>query len=99
MKFPNTTFYWEGLDGTRVLTHMAPGETYTAQATIEDVVKSVKNNRDKFYTHSSLLVYGNGDGGGGPLAPMIERLQRLKNVVSLTFLKLIIMVKRMDYLL
>jgi alpha-mannosidase len=43
---------------------------------------SVKNNRDKVYSNASLLVYGNGDGGGGPLASMIERLRRMKNVVK-----------------
>jgi alpha-mannosidase len=43
---------------------------------------SVKNHRDKVYSNASLLVYGNGDGGGGPLASMIERLRRMKNVVK-----------------
>jgi alpha-mannosidase len=44
---------------------------------------SVKNHRDKVYSNTSLLVYGNGDGGGGPLASMIERLRRMKNVDGL----------------
>jgi hypothetical protein len=35
------------------------------------------------YSNTSLLVYGNGDGGGGPLASMIERLRRMKNVDGL----------------
>ncbi|RKP25625.1 galactose mutarotase-like domain-containing protein [Syncephalis pseudoplumigaleata] len=65
-KFPNTTFHWAGLDGTKVLTHMAPSETYAAQGTA--------------YSEASLLVFGNGDGGGGPLAAMIERLRRMENV-------------------
>jgi alpha-mannosidase len=43
--------------------------------------RSVRNHRDKEYSNSSLLVYGNGDGGGGPLASMIERLRRMKDVV------------------
>jgi alpha-mannosidase len=79
-KFPNTTFYWQGLDGSRVLTHMAPSETYVAQCTVEELKKSVDNNRDKAYTDASLLVYGNGDGGGGPLPAMIERLHRMRDV-------------------
>ena len=61
-KFPHTTFMWKGLDGTSVLTHFSPADTYTAQATVRDVVFAVKNNKDKEYSNKSLLVYGNGDG-------------------------------------
>ncbi|TPX59664.1 hypothetical protein SpCBS45565_g07680 [Spizellomyces sp. 'palustris'] len=84
-KFPHTTFMWTGLDGTSVLTHFSPADTYTAQASVRDVVfaDSVHNNKDKPYSNQSLLVYGNGDGGGGPLIPMIERLRRMQNVEGL----------------
>ncbi|KAJ3122321.1 Alpha-mannosidase 2C1 [Nowakowskiella sp. JEL0407] len=79
-KFPHTTFNWIGLDGTPVLTHFSPADTYTAQADVKDVTFMVKNNKDKGYTNKSLLVYGNGDGGGGPLKSMLERIERMKNV-------------------
>ncbi|KAF9960191.1 Glycoside hydrolase, 38 vacuolar alpha mannosidase [Mortierella alpina] len=82
-KFPNTTFTWVGLDGTKVLTHMAPCETYTAQADVADMVRSVKNNRDLAFSNQSLLPYGNGDGGGGPQRAMLERLRRLKDIDGL----------------
>ncbi|KNC99430.1 uncharacterized protein SPPG_05671 [Spizellomyces punctatus DAOM BR117] len=82
-KFPHTTFMWTGLDGTSVLTHFSPADTYTAQASVRDVVFAVHNNKDKPYSNQSLLVYGNGDGGGGPLIPMIERLRRMQNVEGL----------------
>lgn len=45
----------------------------------------MRNHRDKEYSNTSLLVYGNGDGGGGPLASMIERLRRMKNVVCVDY--------------
>ena len=82
-KFPNTTFYWKGLDGTSVLTHFCPADTYNAGATVRDVTFSVSNNKDKEYSNKSLLLYGNGDGGGGPLIPMIERLRRMQAVNGL----------------
>ncbi|KAI8908000.1 glycosyl hydrolases family 38 N-terminal domain-containing protein [Gorgonomyces haynaldii] len=75
-KFPHTSFIWKGLDGTGVVTHFSPADTYTAQATVKDVVFAVENNKDKLFSNQSLLLYGNGDGGGGPLIPMIERLKR-----------------------
>ncbi|KAJ1554061.1 Alpha-mannosidase 2C1, partial [Nowakowskiella sp. JEL0078] len=79
-RFPNTTFNWVGLDGTPVLTHFSPADTYTAQASVRDISFMVKNNKDKEYTNTSLLVYGNGDGGGGPLKAMLERIDRMQNV-------------------
>ncbi|KAG0078065.1 Glycoside hydrolase, 38 vacuolar alpha mannosidase [Linnemannia elongata] len=82
-KFPNTTFTWVGLDGTKILTHMAPCETYTAQADVGDLVRSIRNNRDLAFSNQSLLPYGNGDGGGGPQRAMLERLRRMKDVDGL----------------
>ncbi|ORX86316.1 hypothetical protein K493DRAFT_269045 [Basidiobolus meristosporus CBS 931.73] len=82
-KFPNTSFYWKGLDGSKVVTHMAPSETYNAQAEVSELLNSVKNNRDLPYTNESLLVFGNGDGGGGPLPAMIERLRRMEDIDGL----------------
>ncbi|KAJ1968364.1 Glycoside hydrolase, 38 vacuolar alpha mannosidase, partial [Dimargaris verticillata] len=86
-KFPNTTFYWEGLDGSRVLTHMAPSETYAAQGNVSEVIKSVENHKDLPYTNESMLLYGNGDGGGGPLPAMVDRLLRLQNIDGLPRVK------------
>ena len=81
-KFPNTTFLWTGLDGSSVVTHTFPSETYVAQCLPEEVLRGLRNNRDKDRTNASLLVFGNGDGGGGPLKPMIERLNRMTDIVS-----------------
>lgn len=90
---------WAGLDGTSVLTHFCPADTYCAQATVEEVVFSVSNNKDKAYSNRSLLLFGNGgmfdylisinyilfplDGGGGPLEPMLDRLERLESIAGL----------------
>ncbi|KAI8982058.1 galactose mutarotase-like domain-containing protein [Mycotypha africana] len=65
-------------------THMAPSDTYNKQCAPEESLRSVKNDKDKVYWNTSLLVYGNGDGGGGrPLPSMIERLRKMKGVVSI----------------
>ena len=36
-RFPHHTFWWEGLDGTRVLTHFPPVDTYNAEITPAEV--------------------------------------------------------------
>ncbi|KAI9503271.1 Glycoside hydrolase, 38 vacuolar alpha mannosidase [Coemansia spiralis] len=86
-KFPHTTFRWIGLDGSHILTHMAPAETYTANATASQLISSVARHKDISYTNESLYLYGNGDGGGGPLEDMIERLDRMKDVDGLPRVK------------
>ncbi|KAI9257901.1 galactose mutarotase-like domain-containing protein [Sporodiniella umbellata] len=82
-KFPRTTFWWTGIDDTRILAHLTPAETYTASVTPAELHKCTRNNHDLERTNHSLLVYGHGDGGGGPTPEMLERLQRLKSVDGL----------------
>lgn len=36
------------------------------QANVEDVLSSVSQNKDKDRAPISMMLYGNGDGGGGP---------------------------------
>lgn len=76
--FPHTTFNWQALDGSQVLTHMAPDDTYTAQADLGDVLRSGTQHKNLTDDQNSLLVFGNGDGGGGPLATMLEKLRRCR---------------------
>ncbi|EGC35112.1 hypothetical protein DICPUDRAFT_55378 [Dictyostelium purpureum] len=78
-KFPHSTFIWEGLDGSQVLTHFPPADTYNSQADVKEVVMSSTKNKDIDRCNESMLVYGHGDGGGGPTIEMIERLKRMSN--------------------
>ena len=41
-RFPHTTFWWEGLDGSRLLTHFPPCDTYNGVVTVDEIVKSVE---------------------------------------------------------
>ncbi|KAF9459521.1 glycoside hydrolase family 38 protein [Collybia nuda] len=80
--FPHSTFNWVGIDGTQVLCHMTPVDTYTAQATVGDVNKGQTNHKNLESSKEALLVFGNGDGGGGPLAKMLENLRRIRGVTN-----------------
>ena len=76
-RFPHHTFWWEGLDGTRVLTHFPPVDTYNAELTPDELVDSVRRFRDAGWSRVSLMPFGHGDGGGGPTREMLERARRL----------------------
>ncbi|KAK2788079.1 Glycoside hydrolase, 38 vacuolar alpha mannosidase [Onygenales sp. PD_12] len=80
--FPHTTFNWVALDGSQVLCHMAPSETYTASAHFGDVKRSVSQHKSMDQDNTSLLVFGKGDGGGGPTFEHIEKLRRLRGIAD-----------------
>ena len=78
--FPHTTFNWVSLDGSQVICHMAPSETYTADAHFGDVKRSVSQHKSMDQDNTSLLVFGKGDGGGGPTFEHLEKLRRCRGV-------------------
>uniref|UniRef100_A0A8C4IA83 alpha-mannosidase n=1 Tax=Dicentrarchus labrax TaxID=13489 RepID=A0A8C4IA83_DICLA len=81
--FPHNTFFWEGLDGSKVLTHFPPGNSYEMKGKVEDLVKTVKNNKDKGRANHSAVLFGFGDGGGGPTQLMLDRLHRVRDTDGL----------------
>lgn len=79
-RFPHTTFNWVALDGTQVICHMPPAETYTAEAHFGDVKRSMSQHKSLDHDATSLLVFGKGDGGGGPTWQHLEKLRRCRGI-------------------
>jgi len=79
-KFPHHNFWWQGLDGSSVLVHFPPGDSYEANCKVSEALKTERNLLDKGRVSQSVMLYGFGDGGGGPHRAMLDRLQRLKDV-------------------
>ena len=79
-KFPHDLFWWEGLDGSRVLAHTFdnPVGGYNGEARPGCVAPTWANFRAKARHPETLLAIGYGDGGGGPTPQGIdnERLMR-----------------------
>lgn len=75
-RFPYQTFHWVGIDGSTVLTHFPPGDTYTNSVSMNELMTQIEKYRERALNKHSLLLFGNGDGGGGPQAEMIERIER-----------------------
>lgn len=71
--FPHHSFWWEGIDGTRVFTHFSPVDTYNALLTPSQLRFAARNFRDHAGATCSLALFGHGDGGGGPTQEMIDR--------------------------
>ncbi|GAA2120607.1 alpha-mannosidase [Streptomyces synnematoformans] len=78
--FPHHTFWWEGIDGSRVFTHFPPADTYAAEVTAAELHHSVASFRDKAASSHSLVPFGYGDGGGGPTREMLARAARFADL-------------------
>ena len=77
---PHHTFAWEGIDGSRVLAHFPPADTYNATAEVADLRRNARAHLDHDRSGRSLLVFGFGDGGGGATPAMLETLRRVDDL-------------------
>ncbi|MBT2491555.1 alpha-mannosidase [Streptomyces sp. ISL-96] len=79
-KFPHHTFWWEGIDGTRVFTHFPPVDTYNSDLGGAQMAHAARDYREKGRASRSLAPFGWGDGGGGPTREMLARAERLRDL-------------------
>ena len=83
--FPYDTFYWQGIDGTKVFTHFNKTHCWPAPVALRDVVtgdrdEGYKTISERSVTKKRLVAYGFGDGGGGPQYEMAETARRVKDL-------------------
>ena len=63
-----------------MLAHFPPADTYNAEATVPELRRAARDFKDHERSAHSLLVFGWGDGGGGPTAEMLETLARVEDL-------------------
>jgi len=78
--FPHHTFYWQGIDGTRILTHFLPTNDYNLANLPSQLIAAETRYTQNDVTDEFLNLYGIGDGGGGPGREHIELGLRQKNL-------------------
>ncbi|MDO1583125.1 alpha-mannosidase [Rhizobium oryzicola] len=86
-RMPFETFWWKGVDGTKVPTYFltmqpytAPGfnTTYCPDLKPTHVMGAWKRHGQKALNKELFAVYGHGDGGGGPTREMLENVRRME---------------------
>lgn len=90
-RLPYDSFWWQGLDGTRVLTHFSTApengsaytSTYNAPADPASALFAWKKFQQKEIQKEVFMAYGYGDGGGGPTREMLENLGEMANFPGL----------------
>ena len=76
--FPYHTFWWEGIDGTRVLSHIH--NDYNSQTNPATLMERWKSRVQKDGLTGRMLPFGWGDGGGGPTRHHLEYLRRQQDL-------------------
>lgn len=79
-RMPYDSFWWQGIDGTRVLTHFSTtpeiADTFRSQynstMTPFEVLGTWRHLQQKADQNHLLTIFGYGDGGGGPTPEMLE---------------------------
>lgn len=86
--FPHHTFVWEGIDGTRILSHFLPSNNYNCSNSPEKLRSAMQNFKQVDVRDDFLNLYGIGDGGGGPSRAHIELAIRAADCEGLPKVKL-----------
>lgn len=84
--FPHTNFMWQGIDGTRILTHVT--EDYAAETKPSKIFARWNQCTDKADVPAKLFPYGYGDGGGGATPIHLEYLRREQDLEGMPKVRL-----------
>ncbi len=76
--FPYNTFFWIGIDGTPILSHLFVD--YNSEMDPTSIIDKWKNRAQKDGIDSQLLAFGWGDGGGGPTRDHLEHARRQRDL-------------------
>ncbi|WP_326491018.1 alpha-mannosidase [Agromyces marinus] len=79
-RMPHHTFLWEGLDGSRVLTHFPPVDTYNSDLSAAELDRAARQHAEKGISDQSLVPFGYGNGGGGPTREMLATARRKRDL-------------------
>ncbi len=84
-EFPHHLFWWEGVDGSRVMAHIPKlgGGGYSGTPNPQQLVRSWEANQQKAGYEEQLFPFGYGDGGGGATEEMLEYLRRAEHYPGL----------------
>lgn len=92
-KFPYDTFWWYGIDGTPLFTHLVTTKgvdqekesfftTYNGMLHPAALMGGWDRYQQKELNNDILVCYGYGDGGGGPTREMLETGRRMEKGID-----------------
>ena len=81
-KFPHDLFKWKSPDGSEILAH-SHMRTYSSEVDLKSVADTIERNPETVKLIGSVpLIYGYGDGGGGPTEEMLDVMESVNSIRS-----------------
>lgn len=77
--FPYYIFWWQGVDGTRLLSYFPP-VGYTSRVRLSNVADNIGKYEATVGYKKSLILYGIGDHGGGPNREILNRVRQYQKL-------------------
>lgn len=86
-RMPNETMFWQGIDGSKVVAYFLTTQSYDSNSFNTTYCPNLKpthvmgtwRRHGQQHLNSELfLVYGHGDGGGGPTREMLHNIRRME---------------------
>lgn len=86
-RMPFDSFFWQGIDGTKVPASFVTTQTYEydgiettycANLRASHILGTWKRHAGKARQSELFMIYGHGDGGGGPTREMVETIRRFE---------------------
>ncbi|SIQ34524.1 alpha-mannosidase [Rhizobium sp. RU35A] len=86
-RMPDETMFWQGIDGTKVVAYFLTtqpydstslGTTYCPNLKPTHVMGTWRRHGQQALNKELFLVYGHGDGGGGPTREMLQNIRRME---------------------
>ncbi|MEL6821132.1 MAG: glycoside hydrolase family 38 C-terminal domain-containing protein, partial [Calditrichota bacterium] len=79
-KFPHHSFVWRGIDGSEIVVHFPPEDSYNSELKPSMMRHAERNFAQKAVVDDFLVVFGVGDGGGGPTEEILANGIRQRNL-------------------
>jgi alpha-mannosidase len=81
-KFPHDLFKWKSPDGSEILAHSHMRD-YSSEIDLKSVIDTIEKNPETSKIIGSVpLIYGYGDGGGGPTEEMLDAMESINSIRS-----------------
>jgi alpha-mannosidase len=86
-RMPNETMFWQGIDGSKVVAYFLTTQPYDSQTYNTTYCPNLKpthvmgtwrRHGQQDLNSELFLVYGHGDGGGGPTREMLHNIRRME---------------------
>ncbi|MDZ7292224.1 MAG: alpha-mannosidase [candidate division KSB1 bacterium] len=79
-RLPHHTFLWRGIDGSEIIVHFPPEDNYNSELKPAGLIHAQQNFEERDRLDEFLVLFGIGDGGGGPTEDIIETGRRLRDL-------------------